>query len=125
MTAHINRFWDIEKWTLADSNTTTATFAGKQVAFQEWIVTSPVEKRMIWSTYWVDGRFTTSLVKVKLWQAGAALKGHEGQAVLVLSTQMEGSLGDARRRLAQTLVALDQLPARLSDANRTAPAGGR
>jgi hypothetical protein len=80
---------------------------------------------MIWSTYWVDGRFTTSLVRVKLWQAGAALKGHEGQAVLVLSTQMEGSLGDARRRLAHTLAALDQLPARLGDANRSAPAGGR
>ena len=86
MTAHVNRFWDAEKWTLADSNAITATLAGKQVAFQEWIVTNPVEKRMIWSTYWVDGRFTTSLVKVKLWQAGAALKGHEGQAVLVLST---------------------------------------
>jgi len=125
MTAHINRFWDVEKWTLADSNTASATLAGKQVAFQEWIVTSPVEKRMIWSTYWVDGRFTTSLVRVKLWQAGAALKGHEGQAVLVLSTQMEGSLGDARRRLAHTLAALDQLPARLGDANRSAPAGGR
>jgi len=125
MTAHVNRFWDVEKWTLADSNAVTATLAGKKTAFQEWIVTSPVERRMIWSTYWVDGQFTTSLLRVKLRQAGAALKGHEGQAVLALSTQMEGSLEDARGRLSRTLAALDQLPAHLDDANRTAPAGGR
>ena len=41
---------------------------------------------MVWFTYWVNGRFTTSLFKVKLLQADAALRGHEGQAVIVLST---------------------------------------
>jgi exosortase A len=125
MTAHVNRFWDVEKWTLADSRTVTATLAGKKIAFQEWIVTSAAEKRMIWSTYWVDGQFTTSLLRVKLRQAGAALKGHEGQAVLALSTQMEGSLEEARGRLSRTLAALEPLPARLDDANRATPAGGR
>jgi exosortase A len=125
MTAHVNRFWDPEKWTLSDNSTVTTNLAGKQVAFQEWIVTSTVEKRMIWSTYWVDGQFTTSLLRVKLRQAGAALKGHEGQAVLALSTQMEGSQEEARRRLSHILMALNQLPTRLDDANRTAPAGGR
>jgi exosortase A len=125
MTAHVNRFWDVEKWTLADTNTVTATLAGKKIAFQEWVVTSPVEKRMIWSTYWVDGQFTTSLLKVKLRQAGAALKGHEGQAVLALSTPMEGAAEEARGRLSRTLAALGPLPARLDDANRTTPAGGR
>ncbi|HWU54372.1 MAG TPA: exosortase A [Rhizomicrobium sp.] len=125
MTAHVNRFWDMEKWTLAGTSAVKAAFGGKQVAFQEWIVTSPVEKRMIWSTYWVDGQFTTSLLRVKLRQAGAALKGHEGQAVLVLSTQMEGAADEARGRLSRTLQALNQLPARLDDANRMAPAGGR
>lgn len=125
MTAHVNRFWDPERWTLSSSNAVTAIFGGKKVAFQEWIVASQVEKRMIWSTYWVDGQFTTSLFKVKLRQASAALKGDEGQAVLVLSTQMEGSPEEARGRLSRTLAALDQLPARLDDTNRTAPAGGR
>lgn len=125
MTAHINRFWDPEKWTLSDASAVTATLAGKKIAFQEWIVTTPVEKRMIWSTYWVDGQFTTSLLRVKLRQVGAALKGDEGQAVLVLSTQMEGSPEEARGRLSRTLSALDQLPARLNDTNRAAPAGGR
>ena len=102
----------------------TATLAGNPVRFQEWIITSPVEKRMVWSAYWVDGRFTTSLLQVKLRQAAAALKGHEGQAVLVLSTQMEGSLQDARTRLSRTLLALNQLPVRLQDANHPAQAAG-
>lgn len=125
MTAHINRFWDAAKWTLSESHAVTATLAGKRIPLQEWIVTSPVEKRMIWSTYWVDGQFTTSLLRVKLRQASVALKGDEGQAVLVLSTQMEGSLDEARGRLSRVLSALDQLPARLDDTNRPAPAGGR
>jgi exosortase A len=125
MTAHVNRFWDAEKWTLSETHPVKAALGGWSVPFQEWIVTSPVEKRMIWSTYWVDGQFTTSLLRVKLRQASAALKGDEGQAVLVLSTQMEGSLDEARGRLSRTLRALDQLPARLDDTNRAAPAGGR
>lgn len=124
MTAHVNRFWDTQTWTLSATDTVTATLAGNPVRFQEWIITSPVEKRMVWSAYWVDGRFTTSLLQVKLRQAAAALKGHEGQAVLVLSTQMEGSLQDARARLTRTVLALDRLPARLQDANRPAPAAG-
>src|SRR5258706_10487160 len=126
MTAHVNRFWDSQNWALSDTNAVAAAFAGKPVQFQEWIVTSPVEKRMIWSSYWVDGRFTTSLLRVKLRQASAALEGHEGQAVLVLSTQMEGSLQEARGRLSRTLSALNDLPARLDEANHPAQApGGR
>jgi len=127
MTAHVNRFWDIDKWTQAESHAVTVNLAGKDVPLQEWIITSPFEKRMVWSSYWVDGRFTTSLLRVKLWQAKAALMGHEGQAVLILSTQMEGTPLEARGRLSQALQGLDQLPARLEKANRPAqnPPGGR
>ena len=78
MTAHVNQFWNAGKWTLSDAGTATAVLAGRPIQLQEWIITSPIEKRMVWSSYWVDGRFTTSLLRVKLWQAGAALQGHEG-----------------------------------------------
>jgi exosortase A len=127
MTAHVNQFWNAGKWTLSDAGTATAVLAGRPIQLQEWIITSPIEKRMVWSSYWVDGRFTTSLLRVKLWQAGAALQGHEGQAVLVLSTQMEGTPQEARGRLSRTLSALDSLPVSLDAANRPAPnppAGG-
>jgi len=97
--------------------------AGMPVQIQEWIISSHYEKRMIWSSYWVDGRFTTSLLKVKLWQSAAALRGHEGQATLILSTQMERGPDDARKRLADALASLSQLPARLDEANRPATGG--
>jgi exosortase A len=123
MTAHVDRFWDPEKWNLSESGATTAPFAGTPVRFQESIITSRFEKRMVWSSYWVNGRFTTSTLNVKLWQSSAALNGHEGQAALVFSTQMERGPEDARRRLASAVAGLNQLPARLNEANRPAPGG--
>jgi EpsI family protein len=118
MTAHLNKFWEDQAWTLADSGNVTAQFANNQVQFQEWIVTTHAERRMIWSTYWVNGRFTTSLLKVKLMQAAAALQGHEGQAVVVLSTIMDTGPEEARKRLSAALLELNQLPARLHQTNR-------
>jgi EpsI family protein len=123
MTAHVNRFWDPESWNLAETHSITAPFAGMPVRFQEWWITSHYEKRLVWSSYWVDGRFTTSLLQVKLRQSAAALRGHEGQAALVLSTSMERGPEDARRRLSAALAGLNQLPDRLNEANRPAPGG--
>ena len=117
MTAHVNQFWNGENWALSNVTGVSATFAGEHVQFQEWIITSPGERRMIWSSYWVDGRFTTSLFKVKILQAVAALQGHQGQAAIALSTAIDGTVEDARLRLMETLPALHQLPARLDQAN--------
>ena len=118
MTAHANNFWQDKAWTLADSGNATAEFAGHPVPFQEWIVTSRTEKRMIWSSYWVNGRFTTSLLKVKLRQAAAMLQGHEGQAVIALSTPMDATPEEARKQLSRALLELNQLPMRLDQTNR-------
>jgi hypothetical protein len=79
---------------------------------------------MVWSTYWVDGHFTTSLLKVKLRQAIAAFRGNEGQAVLVLSTQMEATPQVARDRLSNVLAGLGRLPENLNSANHPAPTSG-
>jgi exosortase A len=118
MTAHLNNFWEDRAWTLADSGNITAAFANGPVQFQEWLVNSRTEKRMIWSSYWVNGRFTTSLFKVKLLQAAAALQGHEGQAVIILSTPIDTTPEAARKRLSGALQELNQLPARLERTNR-------
>jgi EpsI family protein len=123
MTAHANQFWN-DGWTLSSTGMVAARLGNKHIPFQEWLIGSPAERRVIWSTYWVDGRFATSLFKVKLLQAAAALQGHEGQAVIVLSTGVVGTLDEARYRLAQALSNQDQLRARLEQANRRAPAGG-
>ncbi|HKB95327.1 MAG TPA: EpsI family protein, partial [Rhizomicrobium sp.] len=130
MTAHVNKFWN-DGWALSDVGTVSVTLAGKRIQFQESIITSAAGKRAVWSSYWVDGQFTTSLFKVKLLQAKAALQGHEGQAVIVLSTVIEGTVEDARGRLTGALLALEPLPARLDRANHRAQvqapltAGGR
>jgi len=130
MTAHANRPWN-EKWAASDVGSVSAMLAGKPVQFQETLIANRQEKRIIWSTYWVDGHFTASLFKVKLLQARAALIGHEGQAVIALSTPVPGTLEEARGRLSRSLQALGQLPARLSETNhqtqaQAAPgAGGR
>ena len=120
MTAHVNHFWNEQVWILADVNNVAARLAGKRVQFQEWIITSPGERRIIWSSYWVDGRFTTSLFKVKILQAAAALQGQEGQAAIAVSTVISGTTEEARLHLAEALPALDQLPARLDQANHPA-----
>ncbi len=117
MTAHINHFWHERAWTLSDTGAVTAEFSGRRVQFREWIIASPFERRLIWSSYWVNGHFTTSLFKVKLLQSAAALQGREGQAVFALSTIVDGTVETARRRLARSLPELDQLSARLDQAN--------
>jgi len=129
MTAHANNFWEDKVWTLAESGNITAEFGGSKVPFQEWTVTSRRERRLIWSSYWVNGQFTTSLFKVKLRQAAAALQGHEGQAVIALSTPMDSTPEEARKHLAGALQELNQLPMRLDQTNRqtlakTSNAGG-
>lgn len=131
MTAHANRLWDNENWTLSDVNLVPGMFAGKRMQFEELIIASYAKKRVIWSSYWVDGHFTASLFKVRLLQAGAALQGHEGQAVIAVSTELDGTVEEARGRLSRSLLALDALPARLDQANHRAQiqgpltAGGR
>jgi EpsI family protein len=117
MTAHTNRFWTEPEWNLSGTGAITASLGGKPVRFQEWIISAPGRKRLIWSSYWVDGRFTSSLFQVKLLQTAAALQGHEGEAALALSTVINGSIDEARISLAHALPALKQLPARLAQAN--------
>jgi len=71
----------------------------------------------------VNGNFTTSMMKIRLLGAAAALQGHEGQAVIVLSTLMEAGPEEARKRLSAALPQLHQLPARLEATNRQTAAG--
>jgi exosortase A len=121
VTTRLNRLWNSD-WTLSDTGRVAVRIGDKRFPFQEWLIVSPTERRLVWSTYWVDGRFVTSQFRIKLMQAGAALQGHEGQAVIAASTAVVGTLDEARYRLAQAFLYQDQLPARLMQANR--PAGG-
>ena len=114
LTAHNNHLWDDEVWTLIGTGSVQANLHGQAIQMQEWVVSSPAERRIIWASYWIDGRFTANPMTVKLLQIPAALSGREGQAIVAVSTGVEGSDDEARARLSQTLLALPDLPDRLN-----------
>jgi exosortase A len=118
LTAHIDHLWNAKTMTLLTSRRVGAQLQGRNLQMQEMIVTSPVARRLIWSTYWIDGRFTASSFETKLLQVPAALSGHEGQAVVAISTIVDTTDKDARQRLRAALLALRDLPDRLSAAGR-------
>jgi len=116
LTAHINHLWNAKTMTLLTSRRVSAQMKGRLLQMQELIITSPVARRVIWSTYWIDGHFTPSSFLTKLLQVPAALSGHEGQAIIAVSTIVDTNDNDARRRLRNALLALSDLPDRLSAA---------
>lgn len=117
LTAHINHLWNGEVWTLSGTGSAPAQIGTQRVQMQEWIVTSPAERRMVWAAYWINGRFTSSPLTVKLLQVPAALQGHEGQAIFALSTGIETTDDDARARLSEAIHALNDIPQRLNSTN--------
>jgi exosortase A len=118
LTAHIDHLWNAKTMTLLMSRRVGAQLQGRSLQMQEMIVTSPVARRVIWSTYWIDGRFTASSFETKLLQVPAALSGHEGQAIVAVSTIVDTTEKDARQRLRAALLALRDLPDRLSAVGR-------
>ena len=69
LSVHIEKLWS-GRWTLVSSGAATARLKGHEIHMNEWLITSASEKRLIWTSYWVDGRFTTSLLAPQI-DAGA------------------------------------------------------
>jgi EpsI family protein len=117
LTAHINRLWNGEIWTAIGSGSAVARVHGQDIQLQEWVISSPAERRIIWASYWINGRFTTSPLTVKFLQIPAALQGREGQAIVAVSTGVDGPDDEARIRLSAAMMALQDLPSRLNSVN--------
>lgn len=75
---------------------------------------------MVWFTYWADGTVTNNPLVVRLLQAKAALSGHDGQAIIAISTPFDVSVDDARARLDRALSFLGPVPAALYSAGEPA-----
>lgn len=118
LTAHLNHLWNGDVWKPVSSQRVEVPVRWGSVDMQESIVTSAFGRRMVWSSYWIDGHFTPSSLAVKLLQIPAALRGREGQAVVAVSTAVEGTDDDARTRLSRAMTALQDLPGRLNSVNR-------
>ena len=123
LTSHLNQPWG-EAWNVSTNNVITAPLGQRPVKFQEAQINSGFERRLVWSSYWVDATFTPSVLDVKLHQAKAVLEGHEGQAVVALSTPIDGPLEEARARLGRALARLGGLPATLAKADNPPPLDG-
>ena len=113
--ATVNRVWDPTIWRQVESHTVTARLGDKDVQFREAIIASAAEKRIVWSSYWMDGRFTTSPVAIKLLQLKTALTGDEAAALVAVSTRVDGPIEDVQARLRQALASFSDLPQRLAE----------
>lgn len=126
VTAHLNLPWNEEGWAPASANSVTnVPFGRQQISLQETAISSNLEKRLVWSAYWVHGNFTTRVLSVKLRQPGAALEGREGQAFVAVSTPITGPIEEARERLAHAIAPLGLLSRTLDFTGASATEGGR
>jgi exosortase A len=115
--ATTNHLWDADQWHPLESHTVTACLGTLPIRFTEAVLTSRLERRIVWSTYWMDGQFTTSGVRIKLQQLKSVVFGHEAAALVALSTPMDRSPEEARARLVSALAALGDLPEDLNAAD--------
>ncbi len=116
--ATTNRLWNDLYWHPAEFHNVQARLGQQAIDLDETVIFSPSEKRVIWSSYWIGGQFTTSGLAVKLLQFKSILSGNEGTALIAFSTPIEDSIDDARARLKSALLALQDLPEQLDAAGR-------
>jgi exosortase A len=107
-----NHSWDIEVWHSIATRQTRSVLRGGTAPFHEAIITAGNVRRLVWTTYWVDGRFAVAPFTVRLLELRAALA-HGHSAVIALSTPITSSADNARGRLAATLAAFPDLSAAL------------
>jgi EpsI family protein len=98
-----NQLWDSTSWYAISRGTAEARLGPAPVHLNETLIASQSEQRLIWWTYWIDNRFTTSGLVLKLLQMKTAFGGNESTALVAFSIPVEGSVEDARARLQMTL----------------------
>ena len=82
------------------------------IPFDEAIISAGSLKRLVWTTYWVDGQFTTSGLAIRLLEFQSGIRrGHS--AVVAFSTPITTSTQDARQRLASLIASFGNLSAGL------------
>jgi exosortase A len=116
VTAHLNRPWDDKVWNASGGTELGAKLGSEFVELNEFIVDSGSAKRLVWFTYWADGTITNNPLVVRLLQAKGALSGHEGQAVVAISTPLDVPVDEARARLNKALSTLGPLSVALGSA---------
>ena len=88
------------RWVLLEEAGKEVVVNGQALHVQERIIRSSFGTRLVWSWYWVDGRFTSSPYLAKLLQAKAQLFGRpRHSAILALGTDYDYAKTDATATL--------------------------
>lgn len=104
--AATNHVWDEDIWHGVETRSLTASFGTDPVRLNEAVIATASQQRLVWWTYWTDGRFTTSATTVKLLQLETAFTGHEAAALIAFSISIDGAVEDARVKLEKALAGL-------------------
>jgi exosortase A len=112
-----NSLWG-EAWRPVAFGSAIAELGETRVTFSELIVSSRGQRIMIWWTYWRGGQFTPSGMVIKLLGIPNLLGRERGAALLALSTPLEGTGDDARRRLRDAAAGLGDIAVRLASATK-------
>jgi exosortase A len=112
-----NRLWDEDgSWRQTGQGQGTTIIAGTPIEVSTSVLSSVEGKRLVWSWYWMDHRFTISKLVLKLLQLKTTFATCEGGAFVALSTPIDSTMPAAAQRLSEAARALAELPGRLSDA---------
>lgn len=111
-------------WRRAGSGTATIDIGGEKVKVATERLVGRGGERLVWALYWVNGRFTASLLQAKIEQLkGELLGGRRDAAVLVLTTDARPSVGQAEQLLSNFGGKLDSLRTALAGMGAAAAAG--
>lgn len=111
-------------WRRAQTGTATIDIGGEKVTVAKERLIGSRRERVVWALYWVDGRFTASLLQAKLQQIrGELLGGRRDAAVIVMSTEVGPSVEQAERLLAKFGEGLGTMRAGLAGIAPAATAG--
>jgi exosortase A len=111
-----NSLWDEDEWHLVAQNEKRTSLGSQDVVFHEEVIASHQRTEMIWWTYWENGVFTNSPIKVKLDSLKTGLAGPTGSALIAISTSVESDPATAESRLAKAMFSLERLPDSLNAA---------
>jgi EpsI family protein len=114
-----NRLAGDRGWDISNRSSTTVTIAGENVPVAVTQFAAPGRKRLVFSAYWVGGRFEANTLKAKLWQAKAQLIGGERAAAMVaMSSEITGDPAATAAALADFAAHLPPLRPVLEAASR-------
>jgi len=71
--AHGNRVYDDKSWKWLRSGQTEARYDAADITVSTVLMRAKLERRAVWHTYWIDGRYTDAPIVAKLLQAKAEM----------------------------------------------------